>query len=114
MSRPRDPSLIPDAMPVGGLTVGQLRSLLQAAAQAIRDAERSELETDATGLSLYRAARLAHRRAADVRSALRTGALPGHNRGKRWIIAVSAIRDWVKAGCPCVPESFNATVMVRK
>jgi hypothetical protein len=100
MSRNRDPSLIPDAMPVGGISVGQLRAILRAEAMAIRDAERRETESGCAGLSLYRAARLARKRHADVRAALRSGALKGHRRGRNWVVVASAVKDWLSVGAP--------------
>ena len=67
--------------------------------------KRLEEENDACGLSLSKAAAIAHRRPETVLQALRTGALPGNKVRSRWIVSAGALRVWVDNGCSITPSA---------
>jgi hypothetical protein len=91
---------LPDAFPVGGLTVAQLR---QVVVDAIIENERrvnTEKISSAQGMSAADAARLAKKRRGDVLLALKTGALVGTRRGAHWSTCSESVKTWILRGCP--------------
>lgn len=87
------------------LQVSELESIVSNAVHAaLRDKEERHA-SDAAGLSMNGAARLARRRRETVSTALESGALRGKRYGAskvrpRWSIIAADVRDWLARGCP--------------
>ena len=86
---------------------GELTELINAAVADAMAKQSDRQASDAAGLSLNRAARLAHRRTQTVQQALESGALPGRRYGisktrPRWSVVAADVRAWLAAGCPVV------------
>lgn len=91
---------IPQGMPLGGVTWGQLEAALVEAMKKVHRESRQEEKNDAAAWTASQIAKETRRRPATVLEALKSGALPGHRRGNRWCASVANVRAWVESGCP--------------
>ena len=81
-----------------------VRIIKEAVASAIAEQGKNAI-SDATGMSLAAAAKLAGRRRKIVADAMACGTLPARRVGKpgplqRWKTTASAVKKWVEDGCP--------------
>jgi hypothetical protein len=83
---------------LAALPVSDFRRLVREEFARMREAERLEEQGNAEGMSLARAAKLAHRRLGDVRRAAHSGALKATLEDGRWRITAGAVHAWVEAG----------------